>query len=205
MHPSVISNLPSSTTFEEVQFFNGKNYYKGIDWYMNFFQIPNSSHFTLPTESPVSLGNVSSANQTIPAHQKFFLRIPPAHSESPPYFFEKSSTYFDGELVPMRVHSLLPHAKLVVILISPLKRAYSWYQHMKAHNHSIALDFSFYEVVSLDVKHKNPDEKTMKKLRDLRNRCLGPGTYALHLERWLSYYSPQQVFVNFKSFFIYTN
>lgn len=190
MHPSVISNLPSSNSFEEVQFFNSKNYGKGIDWYMNFFQIPNSSHFTLPTESPVSGGNLSS---TTSAHQKFFLRVPPPFRESAPYFFEKSSTYFDGELVSMRVHSLLPRSKLVVILISPLKRAYSWYQHMKAHNHSIALEFSFYEVVSLDVKHKSPNEKTMKKLRDLRNRCLGPGAYELHLQRWLSYFSPQQV------------
>lgn len=32
MHPSIISNLPSPKTFEEVQFFNGNNYHKGIDW-----------------------------------------------------------------------------------------------------------------------------------------------------------------------------
>src|SRR5699024_2695803 len=142
MHPSVISNLPSSSTFEEVQFFNGKNYYKGLDRYMSFFQIPNSSHFVLPTESPLPSANTSLANTTALSHLKFFQRIPPVYKESPPYFFEKSSNYFDGELVPMRVHSLLPHAKLVVILISPLKRAYSWYQHMKAHNLSTALDFT---------------------------------------------------------------
>jgi hypothetical protein len=29
------------------------------------------------------------------------------------YLFEKSATYFDGELVPRRAHALLPHAKLV--------------------------------------------------------------------------------------------
>ncbi len=44
------------------------------------------------------------------------------------YLFEKSATYFDGELVPMRTHALLPNAKLVTILLSPVKRAYSWYQ-----------------------------------------------------------------------------
>ena len=32
MHPSIISSLPSPRTFEEVQFFNGNNYHKGIDW-----------------------------------------------------------------------------------------------------------------------------------------------------------------------------
>ena len=32
MHPSLQSNVNSPTTFEEVQFFNGKNYLKGLDW-----------------------------------------------------------------------------------------------------------------------------------------------------------------------------
>jgi heparan sulfate N-deacetylase/N-sulfotransferase NDST2 len=29
------------------------------------------------------------------------------------YLFEKSATYFDGDLVPRRAHALLSHAKLV--------------------------------------------------------------------------------------------
>ena len=33
----------SSETFEEVQFFNGKNYYRGVDWYMDFFPAVNRS------------------------------------------------------------------------------------------------------------------------------------------------------------------
>ena len=37
MHPSVYSNHPSKTTFEEVQFFSGPNYKNGIDWYLDFF------------------------------------------------------------------------------------------------------------------------------------------------------------------------
>lgn len=42
MHPSVASNLPNPDTFEEIQFFNGNNYYRGLDWYMNFFPtLPN--------------------------------------------------------------------------------------------------------------------------------------------------------------------
>lgn len=32
MHPAILANYPSPETFEEVQFFNGKNYFKGIDW-----------------------------------------------------------------------------------------------------------------------------------------------------------------------------
>lgn len=44
------------------------------------------------------------------------------------FLFEKSANYFDGELVPYRVHSLLPKIKIICILIDPAKRAYSWYQ-----------------------------------------------------------------------------
>lgn len=32
MHPSVASSLPGPQTLEEVQFFNGNNYHKGLDW-----------------------------------------------------------------------------------------------------------------------------------------------------------------------------
>lgn len=109
MHPNMASNLPSPDTFEEIQFFNKNNYYRGLDWYMNFFpgQLTNS------TEK---------------------------------YMFEKSANYFDGDLVPRRAHALLPHAKIITILISPAKRAYSWYQHTKAHGDLIANNYSFYQV-----------------------------------------------------------
>ncbi|KAL0269790.1 UNVERIFIED_CONTAM: hypothetical protein PYX00_007403 [Menopon gallinae] len=151
MHPEVQSNFPSADTFEEIQFFNGKNYYRGLDWYMNFFPVSKNS----------------TAN--------FLL-------------FEKSATYFDGEFVPRRAHALLPHAKLITILLSPAKRAYSWYQHMRAHGDQIALNYSFHQVITA------PDVSP-KPLRELRNRCLNPGKYAQHLERWLSYYSAQQLHI----------
>lgn len=32
LHPDLISNYPSKETFEEIQFFNGHNYHRGIDW-----------------------------------------------------------------------------------------------------------------------------------------------------------------------------
>ena len=42
--------------------------------------------------------------------------------------FEKSATYFTHPQAPLRVYTLLPEAKLIVILHDPIKRAYSWYQ-----------------------------------------------------------------------------
>uniref|UniRef100_A0A1B6I4Z3 [heparan sulfate]-glucosamine N-sulfotransferase n=2 Tax=Homalodisca liturata TaxID=320908 RepID=A0A1B6I4Z3_9HEMI len=150
LHPNISSNLPSPETFEEIQFFNGRNYYRGLAWYMDFF--------------------------------------PAVKNTTAQYLFEKSATYFDGELVPKRAHALLPGAKLVTILISPAKRAYSWYQHTRVHRDPIALNYSFYDIISAS-------DTAPKVLRDLRNRCLNPGKYAQHLERWLTYYSPQQLHI----------
>lgn len=122
MHPSIASNLPSPDTFEEIQFFNGNNYYRGLDWYMSFFPSLNAT-----SSNSVHAGTTPTGSNTR-------------------YMFEKSATYFDGDLVPKRAHQLLPSAKLVVILISPAKRAYSWYQHTRAHGDIIANNYSFYQV-----------------------------------------------------------
>ena len=132
MHPAVASSRPSPETFEEVQFFSGKNYLKGLDWYMNFFP------------DPVVNDTASGAPERL-------------------YLFEKSANYLDGDLVPKRAHALVPKAELVVILISPAKRAYSWYHHQRAHNDATALKYSFYDVVS-------SKETSDRRLRDLRNR-----------------------------------
>uniref|UniRef100_A0AAR2IZ45 Bifunctional heparan sulfate N-deacetylase/N-sulfotransferase 1 n=1 Tax=Pygocentrus nattereri TaxID=42514 RepID=A0AAR2IZ45_PYGNA len=43
MHPDLTSNYPSKETFEEIQFFNGRNYHKGIDWYMEHFPLPSNT------------------------------------------------------------------------------------------------------------------------------------------------------------------
>lgn len=42
--------------------------------------------------------------------------------------FEKSATYFDSPKSPERVAALLPKVKLIVLLLNPVDRAYSWYQ-----------------------------------------------------------------------------
>lgn len=127
------------------------------------------------------------------------------------FLFEKSATYFDGELVPRRVHALLPKAKLVsrptpmavmrlngqhwqlisaprqvTIIISPAKRAYSWYQHQRSHGDPVALNYTFNQVLTAG-------EGQPKALRDLRVRCLSPGMYSHHLDRWLLYFPPQQI------------
>ncbi|XP_048485283.1 bifunctional heparan sulfate N-deacetylase/N-sulfotransferase [Plutella xylostella] len=148
MHPALAPNLPSPTTYEELQFFNNNNYLKGLDWYLEYF--------------------------------------PPGPGNSSRLTFEKSATYFDGELVPRRAHALLPNAKIIAILISPSKRAYSWYQHIRSHGDPAANNYSFHTVITAN-------DSAPKQLRDLRNRCLNPGKYAHYLERWLLEFSPHQL------------
>ncbi|KAJ8732912.1 hypothetical protein PYW07_015511 [Mythimna separata] len=151
MHPALTPNLPSPSTYEELQFFNNNNYLKGLDWYLNFFP-PNMSNTT--------------AQMT----------------------FEKSATYFDGDLVPRRAHALLPNAKIIAILISPSKRAYSWYQHIRSHGDAVANNYTFHTVIAAN-------DSAPKPLRDLRNRCLNPGKYSHYLERWLAEYSSHQLHI----------
>ncbi|KAF4802738.1 Bifunctional heparan sulfate N-deacetylase/N-sulfotransferase 4 [Turdus rufiventris] len=150
MHPSIISNLPSPKTFEEVQFFNGNNYHKGIDWYMDFFPTPSNITTDL--------------------------------------LFEKSANYFHSEEAPKRAASLIPKAKIITILIDPSDRAYSWYQHQRSHEDPAALKFNFYEVIS--GSPRAPPE-----LRALQRRCLAPGWYALHIQRWLSHFPASQLLI----------
>ncbi|XP_062992434.1 bifunctional heparan sulfate N-deacetylase/N-sulfotransferase 4 [Elgaria multicarinata webbii] len=150
MHPSIISNLPSPKTFEEVQFFNGNNYHKGIDWYMDFFPTP----YNITTD----------------------------------ILFEKSANYFHSEDAPKRAVSLIPKAKIITILIDPSDRAYSWYQHQRSHQDSAALKFNFYEVVT-------SDDWAPSELKALQKRCLIPGWYAIHIERWLTNFPTSQLLI----------
>uniref|UniRef100_A0A8C5LSL4 Bifunctional heparan sulfate N-deacetylase/N-sulfotransferase 1 n=1 Tax=Leptobrachium leishanense TaxID=445787 RepID=A0A8C5LSL4_9ANUR len=150
MHPYIMSNFPNPKTFEEVQFFSGNYYHKGIDWYMNFFPYPSNT--------------------------------------SSDFLFEKSANYFSSEEVPKRVAALLPRAKIITILIDPSDRAYSWYQHQRSHEDPTALKFSFYEVISAH-------NKASSQLKLLQRKCLVPGWYAAHIERWLTYFPPSQLLI----------
>lgn len=57
---------------------------------------------------------------------------------------------------------------------------------MIAHQDPTATTHSFYEIITA-----NSDAP--KNVRNLQARCLEPGRYVSHLERWLSYYKSQQL------------
>ncbi|XP_030047662.1 LOW QUALITY PROTEIN: bifunctional heparan sulfate N-deacetylase/N-sulfotransferase 4 [Microcaecilia unicolor] len=150
MHPSIRSCVPNAKAVEEVQFFNGKNYHQGIDWYMDFFP---------------ALCNVTTD-----------------------FLFEKSANYFHSEEAPKRAAALLPKAKLICIIIDPSDRAYSWYQHQRAHEDLTALQYTFNEVITAGPHA--PSE-----LHALQRKCLMPGWYATHIDRWLTHFPSSQLLI----------
>lgn len=59
-------------------------------------------------------------------------------------------------------------------------------QHQRAHNDPVALNYTFYQIISAGPQA--PQE-----LHNLQSRCLNPGLYSTHLERWLMYFPSGQV------------
>ncbi|KAG9509632.1 Bifunctional heparan sulfate N-deacetylase/N-sulfotransferase, partial [Fragariocoptes setiger] len=168
LHPNLLTSRPSEENFEEVQFFNDKNYFRGLDWYIDQFASNHSDK----------------SSKTFPIHSTNNI----TDKSMKKVYFEKSATYFDQPKVPRRMHSLLPNAKIVIVLISPIRRAYSWYQHARAHKDPAALKYSFYRIITAD-------NEAPPRVRDLRDRCLTPGHYANHLNNWLSYYRSDQLII----------
>ncbi|XP_059162378.1 bifunctional heparan sulfate N-deacetylase/N-sulfotransferase 3-like [Physella acuta] len=104
------------------------------------------------------------------------------------WLFEKSANYFDSALTPKRVYALLPDAKIIVLVSDPAKRAYSWYYHLRSHSDPVAMNYTFFEVVSAP-------ETSPRFLKATRNRCLQPGMYAVHLARWLQFFPKEQIYI----------
>ncbi|XP_039396409.1 bifunctional heparan sulfate N-deacetylase/N-sulfotransferase 3 isoform X2 [Mauremys reevesii] len=137
------------------------------------------------TFEEVQFFNRNNYHRGIDWYMDFF---PVPSNVSTDFLFEKSANYFHSEEAPKRAASLIPKAKIITILIDPSDRAYSWYQHQRSHEDPAALKFSFYQVITAGPRA--PSE-----LRSLQKRCLGPGWYATHIERWLTYFPTSQLLI----------
>ncbi|KAM9847710.1 bifunctional heparan sulfate N-deacetylase/N-sulfotransferase 2 isoform 1-T2 [Aulostomus maculatus] len=104
------------------------------------------------------------------------------------FMFEKSANYFDTVMTPKRAAALLPRAKILAVFINPSDRAYSWYQHQRAHQDRAALNYTFHAVLTAN-------SSAPRELLALKRRCLDPGLYTTHLERWLQHYQPSQLHI----------
>lgn len=59
-------------------------------------------------------------------------------------------------------------------------------QHQRSHEDPAALRFNFYDVVTTGPQ-------APPALKALQHRCLAPGWYAVHIERWLAHFAASQV------------
>lgn len=57
---------------------------------------------------------------------------------------------------------------------------------MRAHSDPVALNYTFYEIVT-------SSDSAPREVRSLRNRCLNPGVFVYHLENWLDSFPSRQV------------
>ncbi|KAL0162377.1 hypothetical protein M9458_041773, partial [Cirrhinus mrigala] len=58
----------------------------------------------------------------------------------------------------------------------------------RAHDDPVAQKYTFHDVITAG-------RDAPIKLRVLQSRCLVPGLYATHLQRWLTHYHPSQILV----------
>ncbi|XP_042326027.1 bifunctional heparan sulfate N-deacetylase/N-sulfotransferase 3 isoform X4 [Sceloporus undulatus] len=137
------------------------------------------------TFEEVQFFNRNNYHRGIDWYMEFF---PTPSNVTTDFLFEKSANYFHSEEAPKRAASLIPKAKVITILIDPSDRAYSWYQHQRSHKDATALKFTFYQVITAG-HHASPDLKALQK------KCLIPGWYATHIERWLTYFPPYQLLI----------
>lgn len=171
MNPIFKSSQILDPDYEENQFFNDKHYSKGVDWYFDKFSPANKSDEV----------NIEKENNY--------------------YHFDKSATYFDDPKVAQRAANLLPTARIVILLINPADRAYSWYQHIKAHGDQVANSFTFDQIIMSnddirhDSEHRMMTTNISNSIRQLRSRCLHPGYYSQHLSKWLEFYPSKQIII----------
>ncbi|GLD74025.1 bifunctional heparan sulfate N-deacetylase/N-sulfotransferase 4 isoform X3 [Lates japonicus] len=158
---------------------------RGGELFLTVLLNPERQHF-ISSYSCIPPSPVTSPVQRLTKRYMEFFPVP--SNVSTDFLFEKSANYFPSEESPRRAAALLPKAKIITLLINPSDRAYSWYQHQRAHEDHAALRFTFYDVIR--AKPGAPAE-----LRSLQSRCLIPGLYSTHLERWLTYYPANQVMI----------
>ncbi|XP_070833247.1 bifunctional heparan sulfate N-deacetylase/N-sulfotransferase 2 [Chaetodon trifascialis] len=145
-----------------------------------------TSSFSSPTTfEEIQFFNGANYDNGIDWYMDFF---PFPSNVSTDFMFEKSANYFDTEVAPKRAAALLPRAKILAVLINPSDRAYSWYQHQRAHQDPAALNNTFHAVLTAGLS-------APRDLQALQRRCLHPGAYATHLERWLQHYQPSQLHI----------
>ena len=108
--------------------------------------------------------------------------------------YEVSPHYIYHPLAPKRIYDLIPTVKIIAVLRNPTERAISNYFHVKRNNRE---PLSLYEALQAEEKRLEPALKA----KDYDSEALRyysykrRGLYKEQLERYLNYFSWQQVLV----------
>jgi hypothetical protein len=127
--------------------------------------------------------------------------VPPRH----PFTFEATPDYLFYPGAAERAATIVPHAKILVLLRDPVERAYSHFRHM------VRLGFetlSFEEALEAEESRIAPDIEAMQ--RNPTHYCrpfvhfsyASRGLYAEQLRRWLDHFPRDQFcFIRSEDFF----
>ena len=119
---------------------------------------------------------------------------------------DKSPYYFFHPIAPKRAHSVLPKAKLIILLRNPVDRAYSQYW-MNIRKKTEQLSFA-HAIDKEEERLAGEEDKiritecTMQFSNHRKFSYLSRGIYIEQLRNWLNYYSlNQMLIISFNDFF----
>jgi hypothetical protein len=111
---------------------------------------------------------------------------------------DSSPYYLFHPQVPRRAHALVPHARLVVLLRDPVRRAYSHYWHERDKGRE---PLSFEDATAAESDRVSRDHERLANGEIERSEAhqhfsyLARGRYAEQLERWLRVYPRERLLV----------
>jgi hypothetical protein len=168
-HPDVAGPTAAKTDIpwaKELHFFDDK-FWLGVDWYRSFFPLAATRAVIRRRGGDLLAGEAS-----------------------PSYLFHPA--------VPERVAVTVPNVRLIALLRDPIERAYSHYQLMVRTGRE---KLSFEEAVAAEDDRLAAEEERMRadpqySSANYRHYAyLTRGLYADQLERWLAYFSREQLLV----------
>lgn len=112
--------------------------------------------------------------------------------------FEATPDYFFDPRTPLRVRSVLPHTRFILLLRDPVDRAYSHWQHMRRLGFE---DLSFEDAVAAEPSRITKEMEILRSggLHRARNALrfsyLARGYYVEQLARWLDVFPREQVLI----------
>jgi hypothetical protein len=111
---------------------------------------------------------------------------------------EASPSYLFHPLAPARVSSLLPDARLLVLVRNPIDRAFSHYQHEVALRRE---PLSFEDALAVEEQRLKGEEERLRTDPAYFSHAWwnftykARGLYAEQLERWLEHFRPEQLLI----------